>query len=57
MLIQGIPAVGEESDTDSFDKPEPEDSGDEWDKTECTATGCMLFFSTSGQRPHMGRGY
>ena len=31
MLTQGIP-TGEESDTDSFDKPV--DSGDEWDKTE-----------------------
>ena len=31
MLMQGIP-VGEESDTDSFDKPL--DSGEEWDKTE-----------------------
>ena len=34
MFMQGIP-MGEESDMDSFDEPEPADSGDEWDKTEC----------------------
>ena len=27
--------MGEESDTDSSDEPEPEDLGDEWDKTKC----------------------